>query len=61
MTLSTDKIGLFGKGNTFGVLDNAHFESIAKPSTLVSTFFLLDFSEVFAIIDNSVLKIFISV
>lgn len=58
MTLPTDKIGLFGKGNTFGILDNAHFESIAKTSTLVST--LLNFSEVFAIINNSVLKIFFS-
>lgn len=58
--VSTDKIGLFGKGNRFRVLDNPHFGSIAKASTLVSTFSLLDFFEIFAIIDNSVLKIFIS-
>lgn len=47
------KMGI-GKGNRVRILDDVYFESIATISALVSTLSLLKFSEVFAIIDNSV-------
>lgn len=50
-----------GKGNNWvGIVDDVYFESIATITACVSTISLLNFCEVFAIIDNSAFRIFIS-